>query len=207
MTKAQDFLQAVTEAEWIGELVAEETHEIVIARGPGSVLTLVWVGNSYSYPQSSYVNGAGNERKIRNASEALRIIANGGSFPRSKVTTSLDNGRAVVTTGITSKGSSSDEDEYVHPLERAKNLPFHLGSSSEAIVTAVRGKIVTWYNSKMRSEESAQVMNRNEQKFLRIEMGKNRRRVLVFAEGDPVDPRMAGGGFRSIYLDAIVRVK
>jgi hypothetical protein len=200
MSKAERFAEEAKQAGWSAVVQKDGPKEWVIASKDEArvILTAHWDCERFDYPSSSLmVDGA--KRTIRNASACRRMLTEETIRPvverkRSK------KPKPITADPIDPKvDEADDEDEEPAPIPRPKHLPFKISSPSEEIRKAVIGKEITWWNQRTKMEDSARVLPDPNQRQLKIEYTRDRKRVLSFAA--------VGEGFRSIHIDAILSVK
>lgn len=205
-SKGKAFAEDAEEAGWTTNYRKDGDKEIVVCmKTADCFLTMIWQSGRHDYVSSGLVV-QGQARMIRNAATARRMLAGEGIQPVAKRSPIKKHSRPTADP-IDGKKQTIDlvEDEaeaesWEDRLRRLrKGLPFKVSSPSEEIRKAVIGKEVTWINSRTKGEESACVLKDPNQKQLRIEYTRNKRRVLTFAAH--------GQGFRSVHIDAIITVR
>lgn len=208
--KAQQFATDAKEAGW--EVAYEYSDEIagrevvISTKGKSdnyTSLTLVWDNNRYNYNESAYLSD-GHTRTVRNASEARRILT--GELkpqPGNPIGKQVRKKEAI--------GKESNTKQKPVPFKSTPKpktiLPFDLlEASDEEILQAVVGKRITWKNKLSGNYDEARVLANPRQRHLRIDRNGRNERCLTFAEADPTDPRIPGGGFRSVRINAITAI-
>lgn len=200
-SKAQAFARDAEEAGWKVQTWKDDDGitDVVTATNGGSgqsrkTIFLVWVGEKYSYEDSYQSTGddktPGKSKTIRNASEARRIISQASGI-------NIET-KKVPRKGQETKPTRDFEAEARRVMPEKKRLPFKTSSPDRKILESVVGKTIRWWNAKARHEEVASVLADPDQRQLRIEWTRDKKRVLTFAAKD--------GGFRSVYLDRILEV-
>lgn len=207
MSKAEIFADEAVKAGWtLADKAAEDTTEIItIAHdGYGARMVMVWERGCYIYAKSSLVV-QGHQRTVRNASEGRRFLAGVeapkttiAKRPKRKKAISIEpapNGRAGADQAdVDDEGPSREE-----LIERRRRrLPFKVSSPAADILKSVVGKEIVWQSSLSGDILSAQTLPDPDQKQLRIEYNRNKKRILTFAA--------RGEGFRSVYVESIIEV-
>lgn len=208
-SKAQTFADDAIQAGWtLEDSTATGSTEIITISHDGyrARMVMVWENGRYIYAKSSVVV-AGHTRTVRNASEGRRFLA-GIEAPKTTLPRkpkrrktlaepAQRNGDAPADTA----GDEPDEDEMDADeifRRRRESLPFTVASPAETILKAVVGREIVWQSSLSGEILSAQVLPDPDQKQLRIEYTRARKRVLTFAA--------RGEGFRSVYIESIIEV-
>lgn len=198
-TRGTVFAEDAEKAGWEVSLEAgEDGRETVTATHAesGLEIRMVWDSGRYNYPES-YQKRDGEEKTVRNAAEARRILCNatGAKLETKKVTR-----RQIKPT--------RDWDAEANPIRPpAKRLPFKISQPDRDILAAVLGKEIRWWNEKARRVETSRVMSSPNQRHLKIVEAKGKR-ILCWAgviQERPNRPPLAEG-FRSVYIENILEV-
>lgn len=198
-TRGTVFAEDAKKAGWDVSLEAKDSgREIVTAthEESGLEVRMVWDSGRYNYPES-YQKRDGEEKTIRNAAEARRILSNTTGV---KIETKKVAKRQIRPT--------RDWDAEANPVRPpAKRLPFKISQPDREILAAVLGKEIRWWNEKARRVETSRVMASPNQRHLKIVEAKGKR-ILCWAgilEERPNRPPVAEG-FRSVYIENILEV-
>lgn len=205
LRKPEQFCEDAIGAGWSAEITHEGEKATVIAKRGDEEISIAWLGNACLNEVTHSVKG--KVRKLRNASAARQKLgmsaaarserSKGGKPPR-VIEERNDADDAV---------ESDDDDEYV---PERPDLPFDPDTATDAeILKAVIGKRIYWRNSISHKEDNAQVMDRPNQRHLRIDRNRRNERCLTFAAvensaGVGEDYR---GPFRSVKLSSILAIK
>lgn len=208
-SKAEAFCEDAKAMGWDPELTLDGDKSTVIATRGDEQVSISWRKEA-CLNESTYTF-SGRTRKLRNASAVRQQMAKpvpgtdkaaGESAPKSR--------RA--SGSATKKARSGKTKEPPPPPFRstpkpATRLPFDLEKASdEEVLKAVLGKRIVWKNRMSGNFDEARVMDRPDQRFLRIDINARNERCLTFAEADAHRADRAGGGFRSVRLSAIISI-
>jgi len=207
-SKAEAFLEAAIASGWKAELRQDGDKTTVKAEADGKTLTISWRGSACL--NETVYESNGQRRKLRNAAAARRQLEEGSP---DGARTKLSNAKQEKPSDKATNNRRSKETKVVpappsRPAPRPpKRLPFDLNTAPDRkILEAVIGKRITWKNSQSGNYDSARVMSNPEQNYLRIQLTRAGERCITWAEADDKNPRMAGGGFRSVKLSSIVSI-
>jgi hypothetical protein len=196
MGKAQQFADDAKAAGWEVTHKAVGDRETVAAHKGEIQMALVWDANRYNYPDSQLLV-SGQPKTVRNASEARKILA-GVEVPRASTPrkpTAKSATRKPKRVARPAPDDTDDEPQRRNPTwgERYRALP------NDEIRRKVLGKTIVWRNTLSGLVQEAAVMKDPNQKQLRVEFNKSQRRIITFAS--------IGGGFVSVYVDAIIELR
>lgn len=209
MSKAAAFAEDAVKAGWtLADHTGRNEREIVTIRHDGydATMVMVWEGGCYTYARSSLVV-QGHNRTVRNASEGRRFLSGveapkvtiprkGKAKRRKRLADPAQNGKGTAPEDTTFE---LDGDDFMAERERRrKRLPFKVSSPAEDILKAVVGREIVWESSLSGDILAATVLPNPDQKQLRIEFNRNKKRILTFAA--------RGEGFRSVYIESIIEV-
>jgi hypothetical protein len=199
--KAESFKDEAAGLGWTTSLTRNGDRVTVVVKRNNEEISITWKGNACL--NEVYYTLNGHQRKLRNAAAARRHISTGSN-------------EATVRKPVKTNGSSPKKIKKAKPSPEPapepfkstpkppKLIPFDFDTATdEEILKAVIGKRIVWRNSLSGNYEEARVLNRPNQRQLRIERNGRNERCITFASADLQDPRSAGGGFRSIKLSAI----
>lgn len=190
MAKATAYAEFAKAAGWEPVIAVEgDAITCTTTRGDESIV-IHWQGTRF-VDDARYSYGS-RSLSLRNVSAA-----------RKKMIESADVAAQAASTVRTPRGRKAavhDEAADEHEVARVKAaLPFDANTSTdEEVFAALGGRSITWRNHRTKQLEHATVAINPGQKLFRIDV-KGSRRVFTFVE--------AKGPFRSIYLDAILRVR
>lgn len=207
------FLSSADEAGWKTNWSISGVWARVQAHLDGSVLELAWRNGTYAYEEALHTVD-GRTRKVRNVSEAEKIMTNGRLAPKPAGTPpgrKPSNGHAGRPPRKTQPFKPEQpktkeqvfkpnfgEDGKPHRRPRRK-LPFDPDqSTAEYIIDMVRGRKLTWLNRTSGKEESGQVMKLA--KSIQVIDCIDNRRAITF-------PQEHGGTIRTVFIDQILSVK
>lgn len=210
--KAEAFAEEASTLGWEVELTRDGERSTVTAVRGNKELSISWRGAACL--NETILVEDGHTRKLRNAGAARRKLEEEAGEPLS--TAQKSETRKPIKTA-SSKATKPETKPKRTPKEKPVPfkstpkpktiLPFDPSSATDAeILRAVIGKRIVWKNRLSGGYDEARVMDRPNQRQLKIVLNGRGERCLTFAEADPQRPDMAGGGFRSIRLSAITSV-
>lgn len=195
--KAADVKAIAKENGWkVKNKKVDDGISLEFRRG-GELVTAVWRDGRMRGRESLYV--AGSRRFIlRNAAAIKRQLAT-SEKEAAKANAAV---REYRTTHRRPQPLTVTEDA-AHELsdqERRAMLPFNPEkATAEEIVEAVRGKMLVWRNRVSGGYQSARVLERPNQHYLRVRMTRM---------GDPyIEFCSVNGGFVSVSLDRLVEIR
>lgn len=188
--KAESFLADAKARGWNVESTRNGNKTTVLAtRGENESVSVTWENNACL--NECWHRLDGKNKKLRNAAAARRVLE--GSTKTSSPNSKTSTPRVPLPTQ-TLELPSDDQPQAPIPEWGTK----YVSKPDKEILAKVIGKEITWVNSRTRQLDSATVLKDPNQRQLRVEYTRARRRVITFAA--------LGEGFRSVYVDAIVSV-
>lgn len=182
--KAQEFAAVAATAGWKAAPAARGTGVEVVATRGAETIVQEWRGGVWQYEASFYAFGD-RTTKPRNASGAKKLLGRTGEDAAAEA----------------SKVSANKSFRKAEPRDLAKtladarlSLPFSLDDSDDAVLKAVQGHSIEWYNRLSRKAEDGIVGTGQQLRIVETDSG----RVLMFC-----CPR---NGFRSCLLSAVLSV-
>lgn len=188
--KAEAFRQDAETAGWSTDIKQNGARVTILASRSNEVVSVTWEGNACLNECMHTIDG--KDKKLRNAAAARRVLI--GSSPKTSSQSDSSSTKASAKAKVVPQPRVEVEQPDV-PRRPPSWGARHISKPDAEILELVRGKEITWINSRTKEVETAVVMPRQ----LKIMRTAAHKRVVTFAS--------KGEGFRSIYLDAIASVK
>jgi hypothetical protein len=186
---------------WKADLRRTGDKSTVIATRGSEKLSISWRGDA-CLNETMYEDGS-SKRKLRNAAAARRQLTISSNGKVVKATKSSGNSSKRVKAEV----PEPDEDLLDEVPEIKRHLPFDIDTATDdEILKAVVGMRIVWRNSYSHGFDEARVLAHPNQRHLRIEFNRRQERCITFAAADEKNPRIPGGGFRSVKLSSITSI-
>jgi hypothetical protein len=213
--KAEAFADYAKSLGWKAEIKEDGPKSTVKASREGWTLSISWRGEA-CLNETVLEHGDGS-RKIRNAGAARRHLEELAGEP-----TRDDGGHPgydrpapkARKSSATARKARKPKPEPVTPIETkprlAKRVPFDLETATdEEVLKAVVGKKIIWRNVLAARYEEARVMDRPDQKHLRIVVNRRNERCLTWCAVEENVPlgQDYRGPFRSVKLASIIQIR
>lgn len=194
--KAEVFKTDALNAGWKAEIKTKGELSTVVAtrEEDGAVMSISWKGEACL--NECIITVDGHTRKLRNAAACRRELSD-DSTPTPKTSNSTPKAAKPVRRAAAAADLEEDDEQPRMPQPVWGRL--HAEAPATDIFKAVRGRTITWLNALKGEVESATVLDKADQKQLRIEKSPvNGKRLISFAASEE--------GFRSVYIERIVSV-